>query len=80
MTNTNLSMNYKTFVAWSEYSAGTTLMSKLIYSFIVDNPILSGNSSAGQHICYLQTLTNGQYVYIQLNGAMQTYNLRIQDS
>ena len=80
LTNNNLSMDFITYVALSDYSGSTTTMSNLFSSFIVDVTVTSGDTGTGQHICYLPTLTNGQFIYIQISGAMQTYNLTIQDA
>ena len=57
-------MDYITYVALSDYSSGTTTMSNLFSSFIVDISDTSGDTGTGQHICYLPTMTNGQCIYI----------------
>ena len=62
-TNNNLSIDYITYVALSDYSSGTNSMSNLFSSFIIDISVTSGDSGTGQNICYLPNLTNGQYIY-----------------
>ena len=49
-TNNNLSMDYITYAVLSDYSAGTTTMSNLFSSFIIDISVTSGDT--GQDSIY----------------------------
>ena len=81
MTSNNLTMDYINYVGILDYSGSpaTHTMNSLFSSFIIDITVTSGDSGTGQHILYLPTLSNSQFVHIQISGAMQTYNLQIQD-
>ena len=71
----NMLMDLLTYVDSGDYvGSGPAIctLSSLFSSFIIDVSVMTSGSS---NIVKLPTLTNGQYIYVQLGGSLTAYSL-----